>query len=316
MKKVMIGILALFIIAFTVYSIIEYYYVSVPGVVKVRYTRNINLDFPAIIDNIKVQEGQNIHYGDVLFTLDIKDFESQIVLKKQDLIKSKNDLQMETLRLSQLRNAEKILREKLSDLDKEMEQEKVLLKKEAVSQRELDDLKKNILSVRRDYNDVSLSLKAEQNGITSENVLKSKISSIENELELLQGKLGHNQIYTRNYTSTFSNAVAVDIGYKNGDVLVNSKGIMTILDLDSIYIEAKVPESQIKYIKKGAAVKIIPLANTRKKFQGTVVDIPKIAYKSNDETYFLIEVSIKDKDSLLVPNMNLNLKINKSFNSI
>ena len=69
----LIFIIILIITLCSVYAFIEIQQVSVAGIVKVKDMRNIIIDFPATVKTVKVQDGQKVKLGDILFILEIKD---------------------------------------------------------------------------------------------------------------------------------------------------------------------------------------------------------------------------------------------------
>ena len=55
------------------------------GVIKALDIRNITIDFPAIIDQINVKDGQMVQKGDELMSLNIEDFQAQIKGQEADV---------------------------------------------------------------------------------------------------------------------------------------------------------------------------------------------------------------------------------------
>jgi multidrug resistance efflux pump len=146
-------------------------------------------------------------------------------------------------------------------------------------------------------------------GIDSVQLLKEKIDGIESDIKLMKDKLNKDYIKENNIVSDTDNGVVYDIGYVQGDYTDVSKKMLSIMDTDSIYINADVEEEFIKNVKVGANVTIIPTADKSRKYKGKVVKISGNAVEKKDETSVSVEIAIEDKDEFLVPNFNVDIKI-------
>jgi multidrug resistance efflux pump len=84
---------------------------------------------------------------------------------------------------------------------------------------------------------------------------------------------------------------------------------MSILDLDTLIVQANVAEDFIKDVKAGSKAIINPLANLDKEYEGTVSRISNMALNENGETVVPVEITITEVDDFLMPNFNTNIKI-------
>jgi hypothetical protein len=125
----------------------------------------------------------------------------------------------------------------------------------------------------------------------------------------------------KNIQSSFNNGIVSKLSVTEGSIITPSTQIIEIIDFDSIYIEADVPEDQIKYVKLGASAKIVPVADTSKEFKGEVKSISNIAVLENGETKVKVDIRLdnetvtKQKYDYLKPNYNVDVSINKELST-
>jgi multidrug resistance efflux pump len=144
-------------------------------------------------------------------------------------------------------------------------------------------------------------------------IQKEKISQIEKELKLMEQKLNKSFLRDDCIISDVQNGIVSDIGYVRGDQISPENKILSIQNLDALFIEANVAEEYIKDVKLGAEVEITPVADRTKLYKGKVSKITEKAKEMNGETTITVEIDIEDKTDLLRPNYNVDLKI-KSLN--
>lgn len=146
--------------------------------------------------------------------------------------------------------------------------------------------------------------------LTSSDILADKIALLDQQIKLMKDKLSRAFINNDTIVSEFDNAVVYDISCTSGDVLNPSTKLLTILDLDDLVVEANISEDFIKDVKVGADVKIIPQADKTKSFKGKVVRIADKAIVKNSETIIPVQIQILDKNTLLMPDFNVDVNIN------
>jgi HlyD family secretion protein len=284
------------------------------GVVKPKIVQNIVVDFPARIAAVHVQNGQRVTAGEVLVSLDLEEFEAQIRKKEQELKDARNDLQRERAALRQLEadrgEAEAVLdqsRRKLRDRERLFEQG-------AVSEYELDQFRETVRTDQKELLKITLAWRAGTQGIANLEVKQDKIAGLEQELQAMQNKLRLSCVKDGKIVAPFSNGVVADLNYSPGDRTYDDQDqpkILSVLDLNSLYVEVPVPENMIKYVNKGAEVELALISDPRKKYRGTVSGISEMAVTRNGETLFPVEVRVLNRDGSLLPNLNVDARIRK-----
>ena len=259
---------------------------------------------------------------------------SQLILEKlkkdlkelQDYLKNNNHPDLKLL-MSDLENARKAYDDSLKDLKTQQE----LFKAGTVSKEQLEMYERNAEKSRKSVNDIetaiektkynlqkeieNLELTINQNSVKMDGyenakaICEDKIKSLESKIELMKRKIDKSYIKDNTIISDIEKAIVYDINYVKGENINTTKKVLSIVDLDSVIIEADVPEEFIKDVKIDSKVKIVPQADKSKEYSGKVTYISNTAKEKNGETAIPVEIYIEDYDGFLKPNFNVNLEI-------
>lgn len=277
------------------------------GVVKAREYKDLNLEFPAQIIKVPVKDGQHVSKGETLIYLNTSDFQSQLKSKELELYRARYELskQQKTLRDAQ----ESYSRARRNLVDKER-----LLREGALSSKEVDDYRDVVLDKEKAVTDIRLA--SDQTVACNElRVLKENVRVLEFDLARMRHKLNQSFLKGNVIFSDYANAVVYDIGcaagYSVGISANNDKKLLSIMNLDSLYVSADVPEDFIKDVKLGKAVTVVPVADNKRKYRGKVIRIADMAVKTNGETNVAVEIAVENADGFLRPNFNVDVEIAK-----
>ena len=138
---------------------------------------------------------------------------------------------------------------------------------------------------------------------------KEKIDALEIELKQMKDKLNKSFIKDNYIVSNKDNALIDDITYKTGDFVSTSVKALSIINLDSMVVEANIPEEFISKVKLGAEATLIPDADKSKIIKGKVTSIANNAVTNNGETTVLARITFDDNENILLPGYNVNIKI-------
>lgn len=301
------------------------------GVVKTKQVKGIMLDLPASIAKVHVQEGQRVKKGDVLITLSLKEIEEQIKEKEDSLNIAKLELQKlledigdknnksidyEPEIILAKNNLEKAQIE-YEKLEKDLKNKETMLKEGAISQNEFNDSKVALEQNQKELENDKIRLEDLKNKQRTSNnkdaldikIKEQNIASLRSQLQTLKDKIAESGIKGNEIICDISNGVIEKINNATGDRLSAEKQIMSILDLDTLIVQANVAEDFIKDIKVGSKAIINPLANSDKEYEGTISRISNIAVQENGETVVPVEITLTNVDDSLLPNFNINIKI-------
>lgn len=303
------------------------------GTVKSTEVKTIILDFPAVISKINVVEGQKASKGDVLVSLDSQIYRTQIRNKEFELktlqselsgldrdYKTKqtslnNNSDPEIMRyINDKKHAEALFNQALEDL----KARETLYRAGALSLSELNEFKKTVNEKEKAVADAAFSEENTRKKIQQElDQLQSSIdqkspqvAAKEFELKAMQEKMNKSYIQGDEIIVDVPNGVVTDLSCVQGDIISSEgKKLLSVLNKDSVEIEANVAEEFIKDVKPGAEVIINPQADKSRTYKGKVLFIAEKAVLKNNETIIPVRISIENLDSFLLPEFNVDVKI-------
>jgi len=304
------------------------------GTVKSTEVKNITIDFLTEVTKINVVEGQRVKQGDTLISLDSqsyltqirdKDFEIktlQIELSglNRDYLAKRSSLEESTdpdIRkyINDQKHAEDLLSKALDDLTAR----EALYKTGALSLSELNEFKETVNEKEKSVQDARFSeantrkeIQQELDQLTTSIDQKSLlVTSKELDLKAMQEKMNKSYINGDDIVADVPSGVVTEIGCVQGDIITNDEGkkLLSILNKDSLVIEADVAEEFIKDVRIGADVIINPQADKTRTYQGKILSIAEKAVLKNNETIIPVRISIENPDSFLLPEFNVDVKI-------
>lgn len=306
------------------------------GVIKADESRDCFIDFPAIVTEVIAKEGQHLGLHDPILTLDLTDYEDMVNdLKKELSIASLEyeranasfkglsieniDTQLNKLE-GDLELARKSYEQALDDhnsmeklyemgaVSKEnLEQSKLGLD-EAQHKVESIEYERQLATSRYERELDQLGTKKDMEGYQI-SIQNERIKQIENNLATLEGKVNKPYFIDNQIVSDYKNAAIYDIAYSSGSMIDATQKAFTIVNLDSLVVEADVVEEFISDVKVGAPVRIVPIADRAREYTGSVIYISKMAFTKNGETEVPVRISIDNMDSFLLPNYNVDIYI-------
>lgn len=285
------------------------------GIIEVNDIENISLDIGAEIEAINVKEGQQVKKGDVLLTLNMKDYMERIKSKQHELSiirleAQKIDRAGTNPDIDKLGNDLSFANEQLKKASEELEAQRKLFESGAISQYKYDEFIKTVDAKRKIVEDIKYgmdsTIRSNDLGLAIQN---EKASAMESEIRQLKDRLNKGYISGSNIVCGIDNGIVYELGYKSGDIVSSEKKILSIMNIDTLVVKANVAEEFIKDVKLGAKVEIVPVADKGRTYNGKVMTIAKKAIVQNGETVIPVEISIDNKDSFLLPNFNVDVKI-------
>lgn len=293
------------------------------GIVKSDEFMDIIIDFNSVVTDVLVNEGQHIGMNEPILTLDISQHDAQIADCKSELniaqleyeqISMTGDLNTEIDKLKNNINfAESMYLSAVKEYNtNEKLYEEGVISEETYNQSKLnmDDLKNNLENLNFELSKtIDSTNKNTESEIIEKAMQEEYIIQLQNKLKTLENKLTKTYISENQIISQYENAAVYHIGYESGHISDVTKKAFSIANLDSLVIEADVVEEFIKDIKVGAKVRIVPVADRMREYEGSVMYISKMAFNNNGETVIPIKISIDNNDSFLLPNYNVDVYI-------
>ena len=306
------------------------------GIVKAVESKDVIIDFPAKVLDVIAIEGQHLGLNDPILTLDLSDYNDLVNdannqlnianLEYQRANASLKGLSIQdiNIELEKLNNdlelAKNVYEKALEDhnsnevlynlgaISKENFQKSKLALDEAQNIVEANEYQQQLTTenYQQELNQLSTKQSTEGYQVSIQN---ERIKQIESNLKSLENKINKPYIIDKQIVSEFENAAIYDIFYNPGNIVDATVKAFTIVNLDSLIIEADVVEEFIRDVKVGSSVRIVPIADRAKEYSGKVLYISQMAFTNNNETEIPIRISIDNIDSFLLPNYNVDVFI-------
>jgi multidrug resistance efflux pump len=283
------------------------------GTIRALDTRNTMLDFPASIEIVHVRDGQRVKKGDPLVTLNINEFkadinkkENELSVARLELVKNNDNAELQKL-LNTLKYEEASYKKAEEELNNIGE---MLYKAGAISTVQLEEYSNAVEERRRNVEEIKLSLNSLNNErVNNLKIQQEKISALDYAFNVLRDKLNKGYLINNVITTDIQNGLVYDLGYLPGDIVDPEKKVLSIINLDSIFVQADVAEEFIKDVSLNAPARIVLVADKSKKYQGRVVRISDKAMQKNGETIIAVDIAIDNKDDFLRPDFNVDVSI-------
>ena len=247
--------------------------------------------------------GQQVRKGQVLFTLEARDFDAQYRQAKAALESARASLTRtsDSSLSSQVLQAQASVRQAQVQYDESkdlFERTKKMLDNGTVAQQQLDSAQARYqsaeiaLSTAKD----NLSLIQEKGGPQSTGVASTQVEQAQAALDLAQSQLD-STVVTSPITGTVS-ARNVDAG----ELVASGAPAFVVIDASSVTAEASVSQDTVEKIHRGERVSVaVDTANGSSRMQGAVDTISPAADPRSQG--YLIKVSISNDEGLLRPGM-------------
>jgi multidrug efflux pump subunit AcrA (membrane-fusion protein) len=144
-------------------------------------------------------------------------------------------------------------------------------------------------------------------------IQQDKIDSEQDELNSVEAGPGLSHVSGNAVVSDMDNAVVTSVaGSSSLEQGGGANSIVTLSDLNSLYIQANVSEDFINSVAVGKAVTITPTSDPNTKLTGKVTSIASEAVlDKNGDTNIPVNISIDNNNGKLFPNYNVDVEISK-----
>ncbi len=249
------------------------------GTIAVKTISELVIDFPAQVTEVHVEAGQMLTAGEKLVTLDLRDIKNAIEKQQFELQRLQNDLQMQ-----------QTLHQKAQQ---DLQRRQSLLDSGAISDTEYEEFEMSVIGAANTVKNLEISIAAAQS-----------------ELTRLNNKLyGNPHLKGNALVSPFRQGLVYQLNCQTGQTTDPARSLLSIMDLQTIYAEAEIPEEFIGDVKPDAAVRIVPVADSSREYHGRIKKISDLAVERNGETIIPVEISLDDYDEFLKPYYNVDVQI-------
>lgn len=272
------------------------------GKVKADESADITSKITARVSDISVDVGSAVNKGDYIIKLDSKDLEAQVEqqqaavnVAEANLNKIKSGARTE--QIDQAEAAFESAKTNYENTKTTNETNKDLYNAGGISKSQLDQSETTLAAAEASYKSAQYALDMLKNGETSET-----IAIYEAQLKSAQAGLATAQVQLQNGTITSPiSGVVTEKNIKEGELATVGTPLLTIVNLDTVVINAYVPSTYINKIALNQEVIIKVSEIPDKEFTGEISVINSATdSKSKD---ILVKVKFKEKDPLLKPGM-------------
>jgi multidrug resistance efflux pump len=272
------------------------------GTIDANEKAQINTKISAKVADIKVDVGTVVQKGDTIITLDTKDVEAQtaqaqaaVDIAQANLAKMQAGARPEQIAQAQsaLDSAKTSYLNAKSNYDRNQQ----LFAAGGISQSQLETFQTQLSSAQAQYNSAQNQLDMLTKGETEEtlNVLRAQVKQSQAALDLVKTQLANGTIVSP--VSGIVSAKNINVGElaSPGTVLVS------VVNIDSLYIKASLPDGFIENVKVGQKVIVKVPDLPDKEFSGEVSVVNPVIDSRSKTT--LVEVKLINQDSILKPGM-------------
>lgn len=280
------------------------------GKVEADEKADITSKIPAKVSEITVDVGSVVKKGDPIIKLDTKDIEAQVeqaqaavTTAKANLIKDQSGARPEQIAQAQaaLDSASKNYDNARNNYDRANQ----LFQNGAVAKQQLETADGQLKATEALYNSAKEALKILNTGDTQEsiNVLESQVKQAQAALDLANTSLSNGSILSP--ISGIISAKNINVG----ELAAAGIPLVSVVNSDTLYVNAYLPASLIGKVKAGQDVVIKVSEIPDKEFQGVISIIdPVIDAKSKN---ILVKVKFKEPDSNIKPGMFAEVGLKK-----
>lgn len=280
------------------------------GIIDANDKAQITTKIPAKVASISVDIGTVVKQGDPLITLDTNDIEAQVAQAQAAVAAAQANLAkvQAGARPEQIAQAEAQLdatKTAYTNTKTNYDRSQQLFAAGALSQAQLDAAQTQLSAAQAQYNSAQDQLDLLNKGETPET-----INALQAQVKQAQAALDYAEVQLTN--GTIISPISGTISAKNiniGELASPGAALLTIVNNDSLFINASLPAGLVEGVKAGQEVVVKVSEIPDKDFTGEVVMIDPVIDSRN--TSVLVKIQIKNPDPVLKPGMLAEIGLKK-----
>jgi HlyD family secretion protein len=265
---------------------------------------------PGIIATINFQEGDYLKAGAVVAELNAQDLRDEVAAAKAKVLAEQANLDrlLAGSRRQEIAEAGAAVLQAKADLDnKKLDYERMegLLQRRAVAVSRRDNAKAAYLVAQEVLRRAQENYSLVKEGPRKEDIAKARadFKQMQANLELAQTRLGYATI------TAPVNGVVLTRPAEPGEMAATGSTILTTADLDNVYLEAYIPESDLAKVRYGQNVAVTTDAYPNKKYAGRISFInSKAEFTPKTVETYKERVALVYRTKIRVENPNYDLK--------
>ncbi len=280
------------------------------GIIDANEKAGITTKISAKISDISVDVGSVVKKGDKLISLDAKDIEAQVAQAQAGVNTAQANLvKMQSgARPEQIAQAQTLLdstKTAYTNAKNNFDRNQQLANAGIISQAQLETVQTQLSAAEAQYKSAQDQLDILTKGETKEalNVLQAQVNQAQASLDLAKTQLAY---------GTIVSPVSGTVSAKNinvGELASPGVILLTVINVDSLYIKASLPVGFMESVKVGQEVVVKVTEIPDKEFSGKVSFIdPVIDSRSKS---VLVKITVNNPDLVLKPGMLTEIGLKK-----
>ncbi len=269
----------------------------------------VRAQFPTFVASISAVEGQSVHRGQRILTLDAQDARAQLAQARENLIAAQEDLRAAraggpAVQMAELEGNLKKAQADVASLQSKQEALKKLVARKAATQDELDQ---NQLSLARAQAELQTlqQKKQDMSRMASVDAQRAALRAQQasESIKALEAKVASATVASPVDGTLYSLPVHVGDYVKVGDELAD------MADLRRVRVRAYVDEPDLGSLATGQPVEITWDAMPAKLWAGVTEQVPKQVVPHGTRSVGEVLCSVDNNKLELIPNINVNVRI-------
>ncbi|HTX15013.1 MAG TPA: efflux RND transporter periplasmic adaptor subunit [Candidatus Baltobacteraceae bacterium] len=266
-------------------------------------------EFPTFVAKVSATEGQSVHRGQAVLTLDAADVRAQLAQARADLLAAQNDLRNAQAggppdEVAQLKGDLAAARLQVANLERDEEELEALVAQRVATQDELAQNRANLAKARANLQ--ALEAKKEDLSRRSASIVESatlRESQARDRVQALEEKVRSATVIAPFDGTLYSLPVKAGDYVKVGDTLAE------MADLRHVRVRAFVDEPDLGGLEPGQSVEITWDAKPGQVWKGQTEQIPKQVVSLGMRSVGEVLCSVDNAKLELLPNVNVEVRI-------
>ncbi len=266
-------------------------------------------EFATFVGRVNATEGQAVHRGEVILTLDAADVRAQLAQARADLLSAQNDLQNARSggppeQVAQLRGDLAAARIQVASLERNEKSLEDLVAKQVATQDELAQARTSLAKARANLE--ALEAKKKDLAQRSASIVESaslRVTQAQDQARALEEK-----VQSATVTAPFDGTL-YSLPVKTGDYVMIGNTLAEMADLRHVRVRAFVDEPDLGGLQPNQDVEITWDAKPGQTWTGRTEQIPKQVVSRGMRSVGEVLCSIDNAKLELLPNVNVEVRI-------
>ena len=265
--------------------------------------------FPTFVDKMMVTEGQSLHRGQPILSLNAADIQSQLAQARQDLLSAQTTLQNARAggppnEVAQLGGDLQKAQAQVANLERTQKALTELVAKQAATQDELAKNQEALAEARASEQAIEQKTAAlkQQTGVDAE-AAELRVKQARGQVQSLEEKLRSATVTAEVDGTLYSLPVHAGDYVKVGDILAE------MADLRQVRVRAFVDEPDLGWLAPDEEVKVSWDAMPNRTWTGKVEQVPKQVVARGTRSVGEVLCSVENDKVELLPNVNVEVHI-------